>query len=32
MHPSTLRGSREIPRSIGSGIPIRIGNSKEVIR
>jgi len=32
MHPSISHGSREIPRSIGSGIPVRIGNSKEVIR
>ena len=32
MHPSTSYGSREIPHLIGSGIPIRIGNFKEVIR
>jgi len=32
MYPSISCGSREIPRSIGSGIPIRIGNSEEVIR
>jgi hypothetical protein len=32
MHPSTSNGSREIPRLTGSGIPVRIGNSKEVIR
>jgi RNA-directed DNA polymerase len=32
MHPSTSRGSREIPRSTGSGTPVRTGNSEEVIR
>jgi len=32
MYPSTLRGSREIPRSTRSGTLVRIGNSKEVIR
>ena len=32
MYPSTSRGSREIPRLAGDGIPVRIGNSKEVIR
>jgi hypothetical protein len=32
MYPSTLCGSREIPRLTGSGISVRIGNSKEVIR
>ena len=32
MHPSTSRGSREIPRLIRSGTLTRIGNSEEVIR
>jgi hypothetical protein len=32
MHPSTSYGSREIPRLTGSGILVRIGNSKEVSR
>ncbi len=32
MHPSISYGNREIPRSIGSGTPIRIGNSEEEIR
>jgi hypothetical protein len=29
MHPSTSCGNREVPRPIGSGTPIRIGNSEE---
>jgi hypothetical protein len=32
MYPSISCGSREIPRLAGDGIPVRIGNSKEVIR
>ena len=32
MCPSTSCGNREIPRLTGSGIPVRIGNSKEIIR
>jgi len=32
MYPSTSYGSREIPRLAGDGIPVRIGNSEEVIR
>ena len=32
MYPSTTHGSREIPRLTVSGISVRIGNSKEVIR
>jgi hypothetical protein len=32
MHPSSSCGSREIPRLTGSGIPVRSGNSEEVIR
>ena len=32
MYPSISCGSREIPRLIGSGILVRIGNFEEVIR
>jgi len=32
MHPSTSRGSREVPRLTRSGILVRIGNSKEETR
>ena len=32
MHPNTSCGSREVPCSVGSGIPIRIGNTEEVTR